>query len=216
MPMPPGNAPWSCILATAPSPADNCVILASSFVKPKPGEAKYTTDENATRPMMDAYDDDVSKRAGGVTGSRRGSRAEVSETFGVRFTRTASGAVAGVSKKFVAAARAAFAVDDAADVRALLVASSVRFLLLPLVGVLGSLALRAANSPWYPSDPVVAMVGLTMSAMPPAQNMVLLTNLNERTRHLAPRVGGLLVRMYVLAVVPCTVWLTVFKAAVMA
>ena len=192
------------------------LILASSFVKPKPGEAKDATDENATRPMMDAYDDDVSKRAGGVTGSRRGSRAEVSETFGVRFTRTASGAVAGVSKKFVAAARAAFAVDDAADVRALLVASSVRFLLLPLVGVLGSLALRAANSPWYPSDPVVAMVGLTMSAMPPAQNMVLLTNLNERTRHLAPRVGGLLVRMYVLAVVPCTVWLTVFKAAVMA
>lgn len=184
------------------------LILASSFVKPKPGEAKDTTDENATRPMMDAYDDDVSKR--------RGPRAEVSETFGVRFTRTASGAVAGVSKKFVAAARAAFAVDDAADVRALLVASSVRFLLLPLVGVLGSLALRAANSPWYPSDPVVAMVGLTMSAMPPAQNMVLLTNLNERTRHLAPRVGGLLVRMYVLAVVPCTVWLTVFKAAVMA
>ena len=107
-------------------------------------------------------------------------------------------------------------VDDAADVRALLVASSVRFVLLPLVGVLGSLALRAANSPWYPSDPVVAMVGLTMSAMPPAQNMVLLTNLNERTRHLAPRVGGMLVRMYVLAVVPCTVWLTVFKAAVMA
>ena len=192
------------------------LILASSFVKPKPGEAKDTTDENATRPMMDAYDDDVSKRAGGVTGSRRGSRAEVSETFGVRFTRTASGAVAGVSKKLVAAARAAFAVDDAADVRALLVASSVRFLLLPLVGVLGSLALRAANSLWYPSDPVVAMVGLTMSAMPPAQNMVLLTNLNERTRHLAPRVGGLLVRMYVLAVVPCTVWLTVFKAAVMA
>ena len=184
------------------------LILASSFVKPKPGEAKDTTDENATRPMMDAYDDDVSKR--------RGPRAEVSETFGVRFTRTASGAVAGVSKKFVAAARAAFAVDDAADVRALLVASSVRFLLLPLVGVLRSLALRAANSPWYPSDPVVAMVGLTMSAMPPAQNMVLLTNLNERTRHLAPRVGGLLVRMYVLAVVPCTVWLTVFKAAVMA
>ena len=89
-------------------------------------------------------------------------------------------------------------------------------MLLPLVGVLGSLALRAANSPWYPSDPVVAMVGLTMSAMPPAQNMVLLTNLNERTRHLAPRVGGMLVRMYVLAVVPCTVWLTVFKAAVMA
>jgi predicted permease len=98
----------------------------------------------------------------------------------------------------------------------LLVASSVRFFFLPLVGVIGCLALKAANSPWYPSDPVVAMVGLTMSAMPPAQNMVLLTNLSERTRSLAPRVGGLLVRMYVLAVAPCTLWLTVFKAAVMA
>ena len=190
--------------------------MASSFVKPKPGVAKDTTDDADDVNDDDARWRDVSKRAGGVAGSRRGSRAEVSETFGVRFTRTASGAVAGASKKFVAAARAAFAVDDAADVRALLVASSVRFVLLPLVGVLGSLALRAANSPWYPSDPVVAMVGLTMSAMPPAQNMVLLTNLNERTRHLAPRVGGMLVRMYVLAVVPCTVWLTVFKAAVMA
>lgn len=192
------------------------LIMASSFVKPKPGVAKDTTDDADDVNDDDARWRDVSKRAGGVAGSRRGSRAEVSETFGVRFTRTASGAVAGASKKFVAAARAAFAVDDAADVRALLVASSVRFVLLPLVGVLGSLALRAANSPWYPSDPVVAMVGLTMSAMPPAQNMVLLTNLNERTRHLAPRVGGMLVRMYVLAVVPCTVWLTVFKAAVMA
>ena len=180
------------------------LILASSFARPKTKES-VGVEEPAV--SVDDVDSDARRRP------------MAAETFGVRFTRTArtaSGAVAGASRNLVAAIRAAFAVDDVADARALLVASSVRFILLPLVGTLGCLALRASNSPWYPSDPVVAMVGLTMSAMPPAQNMVLLTNLTERTAHLAPRVGGLLVRMYVLAVVPCTVWLTVFKAAVMA
>ena len=55
---------------------------------------------------------------------------------------------------------------------------------------------------------------MTMAAMPPAQNLVLLTNLREETRPLAPRLAGLLLRMYVLAIVPTTVWLTVFTAAV--
>ena len=180
------------------------LILASSFARAK------KDDVSADDASIESTGSDDVDAVNGI------GRPTVAETFGVRFTRTASSAVAGASRKFVAAARAAFAVDHAADVRALLVASSVRFFLLPIVGVLGCLALRAANSPWYPSDPVVAMVGLTMSSMPPAQNVVLLTNLTERTRHLAPRVGGLLVRMYALAVVPCTVWLTVFKAAVMA
>ena len=67
---------------------------------------------------------------------------------------------------------------------------------------------------WYPADPLIALVCLTMAAMPPAQNLVLLTNLNEETRHLAPRLAGLLVRMYVLAILPTTLWLTVFTAAI--
>jgi predicted permease len=75
-----------------------------------------------------------------------------------------------------------------------------------------ALALKAANSPWYPADPVVAIVVLTMAAMPPAQNLVLLTNLQENTRYLAPRLAGLLLRMYVLAIPPVTLWLTAFAA----
>jgi hypothetical protein len=187
------------------------LILASSFAKKK----ETTNDDQSVTTI-----DDDEKRRGGASFEEKNANQDgspmASETFGVRFTRSASGAFVGASRKIAVALRAALALDDVADARALLVASSVRFFFLPLVGVIGCLALKAANSPWYPSDPVVAMVGLTMSAMPPAQNMVLLTNLNERTRHLAPRVGGMLVRMYVLAVVPCTVWLTVFKAAVMA
>ena len=70
------------------------------------------------------------------------------------------------------------------------------------------------QSSLYPEDPIVAVVVLTMAAMPPAQNLVLLTNLREETRHLAPRLAGLLLRMYVLAIPPTTAWLTVFTAAV--
>ena len=187
------------------------LILASSFAKKK--------QEGGPKPSDETTNDDDQRRRGVtsfVENANRDRSPMASETFGVRFTRSASGAFVGASRKIAVALRAALALDDVADARALLVASSVRFFFLPLVGVIGCLALKAANSPWYPSDPVVAMVGLTMSAMPPAQNMVLLTNLSERTRSLAPRVGGLLVRMYVLAVAPCTLWLTVFKAAVMA
>jgi predicted permease len=186
------------------------LILASSFAKKKSFAEPKSSDETTI--------DDEKRLSGAslVENANQKSLPMASETFGVRFTRSASGAFVGASRKIAVALRAALALDDVADARALLVASSVRFFFLPLVGVIGCLALKAANSPWYPSDPVVAMVGLTMSAMPPAQNMVLLTNLSERTRSLAPRVGGLLVRMYVLAVAPCTLWLTVFKAAVMA
>ena len=100
----------------------------------------------------------------------------------------------------------------ASDARALLVASAVRFFILPASMTLFALALKAANSPWYPADPVVAIVVLTMAAMPPAQNLVLLTNLQENTRYLAPRLAGLLLRMYVLAIPPVTLWLTAFAA----
>ena len=99
------------------------------------------------------------------------------------------------------------------DLRALCIASVTRFAVLPAIGVVGFIALRLVNSPWYPRDPIVALVVLTMICMPSAQNLVLLTNLREETRPLAPRLAGLLLRMYVLAIPFVTVWLTVFTAA---
>ena len=99
------------------------------------------------------------------------------------------------------------------DLRALFIASVTRFAVLPAIGVVGFIALRLVNSPWYPRDPIVALVVLTMICMPSAQNLVLLTNLREETRPLAPRLAGLLLRMYVLAIPFVTVWLTVFTAA---
>jgi len=60
------------------------------------------------------------------------------------------------------AAITSFLVLDEADARALIIASTVRFLVLPVCGIVAAVVLRAAHSPWYPADPVVALVVLTM------------------------------------------------------
>jgi hypothetical protein len=46
--------------------------------------------------------------------------------------------------------------------------------------------------------------------MPPAQGLVLLLNLREGSRPLAPRMASLLLRLYALAAVPITLWMTIF------
>lgn len=181
------------------------LVLASSFVKiPTAEEAEAAEAAKLAKAAAAAVE--VSR---GATATAGGGAAWFS-------TRRAAIVAEGAAKSVrgaVAAAAKLFAMDES-DVRALVVASALRFVVLPLGGVLCALALRAANSPWYPNDPVVAVVVMTMAAMPPAQNLVLLTNLREETRPLAPRLAGLLLRMYVIAILPTTVWLTVFTAAV--
>ena len=51
------------------------------------------------------------------------------------------------------------------------------------------------------------------SAMPSAQNLVLLMQLRKSTQPLAPRMAALLLRIYAVAVIPVTAWITVFKHA---
>ena len=182
------------------------LVLASSFVKIPTAEETEAV-EAATLAKAAAAAVEVSR---GATATAGGGAAWFSTRRAAALV--AEGAARSVRGVVVAAAKL-FAMDES-DVRALFVASALRFVVLPLGGVLCALALRAANSPWYPNDPVVAVVVMTMAAMPPAQNLVLLTNLREETRPLAPRLAGLLLRMYVLAIVPTTVWLTVFTAAV--
>ena len=103
---------------------------------------------------------------------------------------------------------------DVPDARALTAACIVRFIALPAACLFGLLFLRALNSPWFPSDPSAALVLLTMSCMPAAQNLVLLTQLREQTRPLAQRLAALMLRQYVFAIVPVTFWLTAFTNAV--
>lgn len=103
---------------------------------------------------------------------------------------------------------------DVPDARALAAACIVRFIALPGACLFGLLFLRALNSPWFPSDPSAALVLLTMSCMPAAQNLVLLTQLRDETRPLAQRLAALMLRQYVFAIVPVTFWLTAFTNAV--
>lgn len=100
------------------------------------------------------------------------------------------------------------------DAKALTAACIVRFIALPAACLFGLLFLRALNSPWFPSDRSAALVLLTMSCMPAAQNLVLLTQLREATRPLAPRLAALMLRQYVFAIIPVTFWLTAFTDAV--
>lgn len=47
-------------------------------------------------------------------------------------------------------------------------------------------------------------------AMPSAQNLVLLAQLRRGTQPLAPRMAALLLRLYTFAIVPVTLWMTLF------
>lgn len=51
---------------------------------------------------------------------------------------------------------------------------------------------------------------LLQSCMPSAQNLVLMVNLREETKSLAPVMARLLFRQYLLAVVPMTMWISIF------
>ena len=160
------------------------LVLASSFVKiPSPQEAEA----NATRKQNQLLLCDSA-------------------------THPQTTTLAVKARELVERAASLFKMGES-DLRALLIAGVTRFAILPAIGVVGFIALRLVNSPWYPTDPIVALVVLTMICMPSAQNLVLLVNLREETRHLAPRLAGLLLRMYVLAIPFVTVWLTVFTAA---
>ena len=61
-----------------------------------------------------------------------------------------------------------------------------------------------------PADPVCQLALMVEGAMPSAQNLVLLMQLRESTRPMAPRMAQLLLRMYALCVIPVTLWMGVF------
>jgi predicted permease len=98
------------------------------------------------------------------------------------------------------------------EFRELIATSIVRLLLMPLVG----LASVHHLSRWglLPASAACKMALLAQSCMPTAQNLVLLVNLREETKELVPSMAQLLLRQYVLAIVPTTVWLSVFMSYV--
>ena len=84
----------------------------------------------------------------------------------------------------------------------------VRLILMPMatMAIVGTLAALGL----LPDDPICRLVLLVEGSMPTAQNLVLLMNLNTNTQPLASKTGKLLLRLYPIAIVPVTVWMTLF------
>ena len=62
------------------------------------------------------------------------------------------------------------------------------------------------------SPPHHLVTDAVQSAMPSAQNLVLLMQLRKSTQPLAPRMAALLLRIYAVAIVPVTAWITIFMS----
>jgi predicted permease len=95
----------------------------------------------------------------------------------------------------------------------LLGVSVVRLAVLPALTLGLVLWLRTVGL--LPADPLVALVLLVQAAMPSAQNLVLLMQLQPATRPLAPKMAGMLLRQYVLAMFSVTGWFSVFIAVLL-
>lgn len=96
--------------------------------------------------------------------------------------------------------------------RQLVSTSVVRLLLLPVVGLLSVHYMCLWGL--LPASAGCKMALLVQSCMPSAQNLVLMVNLKAETQAMAPVMAQLLFRQYVLAVVPTTVWISVFLSYV--
>eukprot|EP00892_Ulva_mutabilis_P006156 jgi/Ulvmu1/3912/UM018_0135.1 len=97
---------------------------------------------------------------------------------------------------------------DRWEARLLAATAAVRLVLLPACTLALVHALRGAGA--LPPCRVCAGALLLQSCMPSAQNLVLMVNLREETKSLVPVMARLLFRQYLLAVVPMTVWISVF------
>jgi predicted permease len=114
-------------------------------------------------------------------------------------------------RSWLGAARALLLPADAAEARALAVLAAARFVLVPLtcVALFRAAAARGLVGP-LSSQPLLLFVVAVQSVMPPAQNLVLMLQLSERTRPAAPAFARTLLKLYAYAALPVTLWVSAF------
>mmetsp|Transcript_28038 Transcript_28038/g.72709 ORF Transcript_28038/g.72709 Transcript_28038/m.72709 type:complete len:488 (-) Transcript_28038:48-1511(-) len=98
--------------------------------------------------------------------------------------------------------------SDPLERRCVLAVTFVRMLLMPLTGIALLKVLLWVGA--LPLNPLCQFVILLQSAMPSAQNLVLLMALREETQVLAGDMALLLLRLYILSILPVTLWITYF------
>ena len=97
---------------------------------------------------------------------------------------------------------------DALETRILATVGIARLILVPAAAFVIVESLAAIGL--LPNDPVCKLVLLVEGSMPTAQNLVLLMNLHDNTRHMAEKAGRLMLRLYPIAILPVTIWMTFF------
>ena len=94
--------------------------------------------------------------------------------------------------------------------RMLIAVSTVRFILMPVV--CSGLVLGAAWLGVLPASRACLFALLLQGVMPPAQELVLMLQLQPKTVKLASSAARLLLQLYFVAVVPVTLWVSAFAS----
>lgn len=106
-----------------------------------------------------------------------------------------------------------FKSESLAETRALCVLGIVRFILAPTTAILLFRMLSQMTLfSTVLSDPIFLFVVAVQSVMPSAQNLLIALQLNQVTQGAAPELARLLLKLYALAILPVTVWVTGFAS----
>lgn len=92
------------------------------------------------------------------------------------------------------------------------VITCVRLIAMPVAGLLIVKTLHGVDI--LPSNPVGILTILILSAMPSAQNLIVLLQLRSSTKSLAGVVADLLLRQYALSLVSLPLWVTAYAAVI--
>lgn len=106
-----------------------------------------------------------------------------------------------------------FKSSNGIESRAIAVLSIVRFVLAPMsVVLLFKLFSKIAIFQPILADPILLFVIAVQSVMPSAQNLLIALQLSPQTQAAAPGLARLLLKLYALAILPVTLWVTGFAS----
>lgn len=97
--------------------------------------------------------------------------------------------------------------------RALTVLATIRFILMPTSAVV--LYKVCSHIPFFApvlADPILMFVLAVQAVMPSAQNLLIALQLSPHTQSAAPGLARLLLKLYALAILPVTLWVTGFAS----
>lgn len=103
--------------------------------------------------------------------------------------------------------------DSVVESRALAVLAVIRFVLMPTSAVI--LYKVCTHIPVFApvlADPILMFVLAVQAVMPSAQNLLIALQLSPQTQSAAPGLARLLLKLYALAILPVTLWVTGFAS----